>query len=118
MKVWMGLQAAGRQGLLQTIAGDIALARQLFTEVQKYPDLEALTTGLSITTFRYHPPNTPGLNSLNEKLLDRIQKSGELFLSNAIIDGKFCLRACIVNFRTQAHHIAEIPKIVLRLARV
>jgi len=116
LKVWLGLQAAGRQGLAQTIGEDIALARQLFEEVQKYPHLEALTTSLSITTFRYNPPGAEDLNLLNERLLDRIQKSGELFLSNAIIDGKFALRACFVNFRTQPAHIAEIPKIVLRLA--
>ena len=116
LKVWMGLKATGRQGLIQTIAEDIALARQLFDEVQKYPELEALTTSLSITTFRYNPPGTADPNTLNERLLDRIQKSGELFLSNAIIEGQFALRACIVNFRTQPHHIAEIPKIVLRLA--
>lgn len=116
LKVWMGLKATGRQGLIQTIAEDIALARQLFDEVHKYPELEALTTSLSITTFRYNPPGTADPNTLNERLLDRIQKSGELFLSNAIIDGQFALRACIVNFRTQPHHIAEIPKIVLRLA--
>jgi aromatic-L-amino-acid decarboxylase len=116
LKVWMGLKATGRQGLIQTISEDIALARQLFDEVQKYPQLEALTTSLSITTFRYNPPGAADPNALNQALLDTIQKSGELFLSNAIIDGKFALRACIVNFRTQPHHIAEIPKIVLRLA--
>ena len=56
------------------------------------------------------------LNERNDRLLDRIQKSGELFLSNAIIDGKFALRACIVNFRTQPKDIAAIPAIVLRLS--
>lgn len=116
LKVWMGLRVAGRLGLVATIAGDIALARQLFEEVRKYTQLEALTTSLSITTFRYRPPGVGDLDALNERLLDKIQKSGELFLSNAIIDGKFALRACIVNFRTEPHHIAEIPGIVLRLA--
>lgn len=116
LKVWMGLRAAGRQGLIQTIADDIALARQLFDEVQKHPALEALTTGLSITTFRYNPPGVADINTLNERLLDRIQKSGELFLSNAIIDGKFALRACIVNFRTQPADIAAIPRLVLKIA--
>ena len=49
------------------------------------------------------------LNERNDRLLDRNQKSGELFLSNAIIDGKFALRACIVNFRTQSKDITAIP---------
>jgi aromatic-L-amino-acid decarboxylase len=116
LKVWMGLRAAGRQGLIQTIAEDIALARQLFEGLKKYPTLEPLTTSLSITTFRYAPPGATDLNDLNQRLLDLIQKSGELFLSNAVIDGQFALRACIVNFRTQPKDIAAIPVIVLRLA--
>ncbi len=116
LKVWMGLRAAGRRGLTETIAADCELARQLFEEIQKYPELEAFTTSLSITTFRYHPRNAEDLNALNERLLDRIQKSGELFLSNAVINGQFALRACFVNFRTQPADIAAIPKIVLRLA--
>jgi len=116
LKVWMGLRAAGRQGLIQTIAGDIALARQLFEEIRRYPALEPLTIGLSITTFRYVPAGATDLDDLNKRLLDRIQRSGELFLSNAIVDGRFALRACIVNFRTQPEHIVRIPQIVLRLA--
>jgi glutamate/tyrosine decarboxylase-like PLP-dependent enzyme len=115
LKVWMGLRVTGRQGLVQTIAEDVALARQLFDEVKKHADLEALTTSLSITTFRYSPPGAADLNDLNLRLLDRIQKSGELFLSNAVIDGRFALRACIVNFRTQPADIQAIPEIVLRL---
>ena len=104
LKVWIGLRAAGRQGLIQTTSEDIALV------------LEALTTSLSITTFRYAPPGAMDLNERNDRLLDRIQKSGELFLSNAIIDGKFAFRACIVNFRTQPKDIAAIPTLVLRIA--
>ena len=42
------------------------------------------------------------LNQLNCELLGRLQKSGEAFLTNAVIDGTFLLRACIVNFRTSA----------------
>ena len=40
--------------------------------------------------------------------------TGELFVSNAVIDGRYVLRACIVNFRTSERDIAEIPDIVAR----
>jgi hypothetical protein len=48
-------------------------------------------------------------------LLVRLQKSGEAFLTNAVIDGAFVLRACIVNFRTSPADIQAIPEIVTRL---
>jgi glutamate/tyrosine decarboxylase-like PLP-dependent enzyme len=94
-------------------------------EARNQPELEALTQGLSITTFRYVPlevdRNDPGqadyLNRLNEEILDRIQKSGEGFLSNAVVDGKFAMRACIVNFRTTLEDIEALVKLVVRLGR-
>ena len=54
------------------------------------------------------------LNTLNETLLDALQAEGEVFLSNAIVNEKYCLRACIVNFRTSRKDIEEIINIVAR----
>ena len=57
------------------------------------------------------------LNQLNEKLLNKLQHAGEVFLSNAIINGKYCLRCCIVNFRTTEKDIEEVIEIVVREGR-
>ena len=54
------------------------------------------------------------LNTLNEALLNALQQGGEIFLSNAMIMEKYCLRACIVNFRTSAKDIEEIIEIIVR----
>ena len=58
------------------------------------------------------------LNTLNKELLSRLQKSGEAFVSNAVMDGKYVLRACIVNFRTTLDDIEALPKIVVRIGRM
>jgi aromatic-L-amino-acid decarboxylase len=58
------------------------------------------------------------LNILNEKLLDDIQRGGELFLSNAVVAGKYCLRACVVNFRTTKSDMEEIARIIVREGRI
>jgi hypothetical protein len=47
----------------------------------------------------------------------RLEVSGELFVSNAVVEGRYLLRACIVNFRTSSKDIAEIPKIIARHGR-
>ena len=54
------------------------------------------------------------LNTLNEKLLNELQQGGEVFLSNAVVAGKYCLRCCIVNFRTSRKDILEIVDIIVR----
>ncbi len=121
LKVWLALRQAGRSGYRKMIGDDIRLARELHRLVDAEPRLEALTLGLSISTFRYVPEGLePGtetvdayLNDLNEKLLRQLNASGEVYLSNAVIAGVFALRACIVNFRTGLTDIEAIPGIVL-----
>jgi hypothetical protein len=46
-----------------------------------------------------------------------VQRSGEAFLTNAVVDGAFLLRACIVNFRTSLADIRALPGIITRLGR-
>jgi len=124
LKVWLALQQVGRKGYEQMIGDDIQLAKELYELVDKQSELEAFTQALSITTFRYvpsdlKPDSNTGeyLNQLNTELLTRLQSGGEAYISNAVIDGKFTLRACIVNFHTTSEDIAALPEIVLRIGR-
>lgn len=124
LKVWMALQHVGRSGYIKMISQDIELAELLFEESTKHPELEAITHSLSITTLRYVPIDYPHeekkdtyLNKLNETLLNTLQHGGEVFLSNAMVQGKYCLRGCIVNFRTSKKDITEIIEIIVREGR-
>lgn len=125
LKVWLALRQVGRQGYVQMISEDIRLAQELHRLANEHPELQAFTHDLSIATFRYVPAGlTDGgasreqyLNELNTELLARLQSGGEAYLSNAIINGKFLLRACIVNFRTTLHDIEALPDIVIRLGK-
>jgi aromatic-L-amino-acid/L-tryptophan decarboxylase len=123
LKVWLSLRQAGRNGITQMIRRDIKLSEILYKAVGEIPELEAGTQNLSITTFRFVPENLqaeekgPYLNRLNEDLLNRLQRGGEVFLSNAIINGNYYLRACIVNFRTTANDLDRLTETVLREGR-
>jgi len=125
LKVWLGLRQAGREGYVRMIGDDCRLAASLHRHVGAHPELEAGTLGLSIATFRYVPRDLRGagaaeayLNALNEALLGRLKTGGELFVTNAVVDGRFLLRACIVNFRTTEADVAAIPEIVAAAGRV
>ena len=122
LKVWLGLRQAGREGFARLIEDDCRLTRDLYARVEAHPELEAVTCALSIATFRYVPPDARGddayLDRLNEALLNRLKLSGEIFPSNAVVNGHFLLRTCIVNFRTDAEDIAAVPDIVVRHGRV
>jgi glutamate/tyrosine decarboxylase-like PLP-dependent enzyme len=107
------------------ISDDVRLANELYRCLKDYPELEPFTQSLSITTFRYVPSDLKNscddvenyLNRLNSEVLTRLQGSGEAYVSNAVIGGKFVLRACIVNFRTSLEDIHALPAIVARIGR-
>ena len=127
LKVWLGLRQAGRRGYERMIGDDIRLSEELHAAAARHPEIETFTQALSISTFRYVPRELRGdvgsqatedyLNRLNGALLERIQSSGEAFVSNAVIRGRYVLRACIVNFNTTPADVAAIPEIVARLGR-
>jgi glutamate/tyrosine decarboxylase-like PLP-dependent enzyme len=122
LKVWLALRQVGWSGYRQMIGDDMRLSRDLHDLVQKHPDFEAFTQHLSVTTFRYVPRDLPArsdredyLQRLNQELLSRVERSGEAFLSNAMVNGHFALRACIVNFRTTQADIEALLPLLSRL---
>ena len=123
LKVWLALRQVGREGYVRMVADDVRLSQALYRIAQEHPELEACTQGLSITTFRYVPRGIQAgsaaaeeyLNKLNEELLTRLQRSGETFLTNAVIRGKFVLRACFVNFHSTLADVEALPGIVTRI---
>jgi aromatic-L-amino-acid decarboxylase len=125
LKVWLALRQAGAAGYRRMISDDIRLSQTLAEAVRRHPELQLMTQNLSITTFRYVPADLRAkvgsdaidrhLDALNERLLDRIQRGGETFVSNAVIGGRYVLRACIVNFHTGISDVEAVPIIVARL---
>lgn len=110
---------------MKMIGEDIGLSRLMFEKACDHPELEGVTQNLSIATLRYVPPGKWDtvdqreryLNTLNEGLLNVLQQGGEVFLSNALVGDKYCLRGCIVNFRTSRKDIEEIIEIIVRQGR-
>lgn len=127
LKIWLALQQAGARGYREMIGDDMELARQLYTLAEGHPELEALTHNLSITTFRYVPAEMRGsvgsgpveeyLNGLNQRVLAALEAGGAAFASNALVNGKYALRFCIVNFRTSTSDIEAFPALVTELGR-
>ena len=118
LKIWVSLLAHGWSAYQRRIGHDVALAQSLFDRAAAHEELETIgpRPELSIACFRYVPPELRGdagaesyLNALNERLMAELQLGGRVFPSNAVIDGRFAIRACIVNFRTE---LADIDALV------
>jgi aromatic-L-amino-acid/L-tryptophan decarboxylase len=116
LKVWLAIRHVGKEGYMRMLRDDCRLTGELFASLAQYPELQPLTLGLSIATFRYVPRDLAGdaegneeyLNTLNAELLTRLQKTGAVYPSNAIVQGRFAIRVCIVNFRTTREDILSL----------
>jgi aromatic-L-amino-acid/L-tryptophan decarboxylase len=127
LKVWLALRQVGAAGYRKMIADDIHLSQAMAQAVSHHEELQLFTQALSITTFRYVPSDLRSklgdaqveryLDALNRQVLDRLQRGGETFVSNAVVDGRYLLRACIVNFHTAQADVEAVPDIVARLGQ-
>jgi aromatic-L-amino-acid decarboxylase len=110
LKVWMALKLHGVDDYTASIERDLALADRLAGRVRQYDDLQLMAEpSLSIVCFRFAPLSMRNeedkLNQLNKRLLEAVQLGGNAFLSSTTINGAFCLRACVINYRSTEQDI-------------
>ena len=60
----------------------------------------------SVVCFRHDAPGTlEQSNAHNARILDRVNASGEVFLSHTILRGRYVLRVAVGNLRTERRHL-------------
>src|SRR5262249_13478865 len=109
LKLWMVLRYFGANGIRARISEHIRLARQFAQWVSQDPDFELMApVQLSLVCFRTAPrslkDDESGLDTLNETLLDRVNASGEIFLSHTRLNGRYALRLVVGHIRTSEVH--------------
>lgn len=122
LKVRMSLEIAGRQGYSQMISDDIALAQFLYQLAEHSPEVEATSCYLSITTLRFVPQVPKGLdnqqlNTLNQRILAKLQHQGMSFPSHTWHQGKYLIRVCIVNLNTTKADIKQLFNSIVAIGR-
>jgi glutamate/tyrosine decarboxylase-like PLP-dependent enzyme len=121
LRLWLSLRYHGFSAFRESIRQDLAHARRLAEAIVEEPRLELVTpVELSTVCFRYLGPgghSEADLNRFNPAILKRLIERGRIYLSNASLRAKFCLRACIVNHRTTDQDIDSVIPEILESAR-
>jgi len=123
LHVWIGLLAHGRAAFARRIEHDVELANWLADRVRATPELElACRPSLSICCYRYRPAGVTDedyLDRLNTRVMTELQVDGRVFPSNADVQGRAAIRACLVSYRTEAAHLQLLLDLTLEIgARV
>jgi aromatic-L-amino-acid decarboxylase len=114
--VWAVLREIGREGVARRVKRHVAYARHVAARAEEDPRLELLLEPeLSITCFRYRPPDNVDGNALNFRILERLRRETAVAPSSTIVDGKFAIRPCFINPRTTLREVDAIVDWVGRL---
>ncbi|HEY3766973.1 MAG TPA: aminotransferase class V-fold PLP-dependent enzyme [Gaiellales bacterium] len=113
LKLWLALRAHGAGAFREAIEHDLELARLVADLVRAADDLELLVEpALSIVPFRRIPAHGD-VDEHNRRLVQELQRDGRLYVTGAVVDGRWCLRPCMVNYRTtvaDAHALVDIVR--------
>jgi aromatic-L-amino-acid decarboxylase len=110
LKLWMVLRYFGAQGIRARIAEHVRLARLFTTWVDGDPDFERLAPPiLSVVCFRAAPAGVhpERLDELNSAILDRVNGSGDVFLSHTRLRERLALRLAVGQIRTTEAHVSR-----------
>jgi aromatic-L-amino-acid decarboxylase len=108
LKFWMVLRAFGSEGLARRIRAHVALAARFRSWLEGDPRFEVVAPSpFSTVCFRIRcagaAPKDEDLR--NERAMERVNASGEVFLSHTSLAGRFTLRLAIGNIRTDERHV-------------
>ena len=113
LKLWAVLRCFGREGLQERIREHVRLAALFERWVRDEPGWELCAPRpFSVVCFRRDGPDEE-----NEALLERVNASGEAFLSHTRLDGRYVLRLAVGNARTTEDDVRRAWDVLLREAR-
>ncbi|MGH7668361.1 MAG: pyridoxal phosphate-dependent decarboxylase family protein [Gemmatimonadaceae bacterium] len=120
LKLWVALQRYGADGLGALYDRMCALARAMYNEVARHPQLEALHEPESnILCFRWvgdGGASAEQLDAVNRELRERYNASGHGWITATELDGRRVLRVTIMNPRTTPAHCREVVEALIATA--
>ncbi len=112
LKLWAVLRCVGRSGLQEHIRNGIRLAAQFEQWVGAAPGWELCAPRpFSVVCFRLE-----GDDERNRALLERVNASGEIFISHAVLNGSYVLRLAVGQQRTTLEDVRRAWDVLQREA--
>ena len=120
MKVWFSVQYFGTEAIAAAQDHGMSLAELAERIVRETPDMEVLSPAqFGIVCFRARPSgmSEEQLDALNERVNEKVNRTGFVLMSSTRLRGRLSLRLCIPGYRTREEDIRAVLDLVLRTAR-
>jgi aromatic-L-amino-acid decarboxylase len=113
LKLWFVIRHYGVEGLRRHVRRHVALARELARLIEADERFElAAPAPLNLVTFRHR-----GGDAVNEELLRSLNESGKLYLTHTKLGGRFTLRLCVGQTKTEERHVRAAWDLISRSAQ-
>jgi aromatic-L-amino-acid decarboxylase len=122
LKLWAVLRYFGAEGIRDRLREHVRLAQLFASWVDANPDWERVApVPFSVVCFRVHPRDFKGseveLDALNQRVLEAVNKSGDVFLSHTALNGRIVLRLAVGNIRTEERHLRRAWELLVNSAQ-
>ena len=119
LKLWFVIRSYGIEGLQRVVREHIHLAELFKGWVEEHELFEILApVPLSLVCFRVNNGGSEEeLNALNKELIERINQSGKVLLTQTTLKGKFVLRMAIGSRTTEERHVCQAWKLIVSTAK-
>lgn len=112
LKLWFVLHYYGVEGLQYHIRRHIELTRQLARWIEADGHFEIVApVAFNLVCFRHK-----GSDELNERIMDDLNAGGDILLSHTRLSGRFVLRLCVGQSRTEFEHIEKAWHLIVASA--
>ena len=118
LKLWFVIRNYGVSGLKEKIAKHLRLSEWFKEQVLNNEKFELLApVPLNTICFRMikEGNSLEELNSLNEDLMDRLNKTGKVFLTHVKLNGVYSLRMVIGQTEVEKHHVEKAWQLIKTL---
>jgi aromatic-L-amino-acid decarboxylase len=113
LKLWFVIRHYGVEGLCYHVRRHVELAQQFADWVKKDDRFElAAPVPLNLVCFRHK-----GGDEVNQKLMDRLNRSGDLYLTHTRLNDRLTLRFCVGQTNTMSRHVERAWKRIQEEAR-
>ena len=123
LKLWMALKFMGREGYAKVIEHQIELTDYLARRIDELTDFKGVgQVETAVCCFKFQPvglANIDGVEQdrLQQRLQQKIERSGEAWITTTVLNGRRVLRVNINSFLTERRHIDDLVELLQRMSK-